>query len=125
VLFSLAPSLAWAGAGRLMIGAGASVSFVTCLKLAAHWFPAGYFSMLSGILLVAGIAGAVSAGAPLRLLIDGFGWRPVVLAASAATGLLALIMWMLVRDDPDQRGYASYVAAPLPGFGAAGRPWEI
>jgi MFS family permease len=122
VLFSLAPSLAWAGAGRLMIGAGASVSFVTCLKLAAHWFPAGYFSMLSGILLVAGIAGAVSAGAPLRLLIDGFGWRPVVLAASAATGLLALIMWMLVRDDPDQRGYASYVAAPLPGFGAAGRP---
>lgn len=119
VLFGLAPSLAWASAGRFLIGAGVSVSFVTCLKLAAHWFPAGYYSMVSGILLVAGIGGAVSAGVPLRLLVDGAGWRPVMLGAAALTGLLALIIWMRVRDDPSERGYASYAAAVPPG--AAGR----
>ncbi len=119
VIFGLAPSLAWASAGRLLIGAGASVSFVTCLKLAAHWFPAGYYSMLSGMLLVAGIAGAVSAGVPLRLLVDGAGWRPVMLGMAAVTGLLAVIIWMQVRDDPSARGYASHAAALLPG--TAGR----
>ncbi|MCU0539549.1 MAG: MFS transporter [Desulfobacterales bacterium] len=119
VLFALAPSLAWASAGRLLIGAGVSVSFVTCLKLAAHWFPAGHYSMISGILLVAGITGAVSAGVPLRLLVDGAGWRPVMLGAAAVTGALALLIWIKVRDDPRERGYASHAAAALPG--AAGR----
>ncbi len=120
VLFALSPDLAWASVGRLMIGGGVSVAFVTCLKLAAHWFPAGYFSMISGILLVAGITGAVSAGVPLRLLIDGFGWRPVMLAAAAVTGLLATVMWVLVRDDPGDRSYATY-AASAPERSSAGR----
>ncbi len=119
LLFALSPNLVWASAGRLMIGGGVSVAFVACLKLAAHWFPASHFSMISGILLVAGIAGAVSAGVPLRLLIDGFGWRAVMLAAAAATAILATVLWVLVRDDPGERGYASYAAATpaMPGGG--------
>jgi MFS family permease len=122
VVFGLAESPAWAGAGRLMIGGGVSVAFVVSLKLAAHWFPPGYFSMISGILLVVGIAGALSAGVPLRLLVDGFGWRPVMLGVSVVTGALALIMWLLVRDDPGQRGYASYVASAPPGSGGGAGP---
>jgi predicted MFS family arabinose efflux permease len=118
VLFALSPSLAWASAGRLLVGAGLSVSFVCCLKLAAHWFPARHFSMVSGVLLVAGIIGAVTAGVPLRLLVDAAGWRPVMLGAAGATGLLALIIWMRVFDDPSARGYAGYAgAAPSSGGG--------
>ncbi|MCU0560172.1 MAG: MFS transporter [Desulfobacterales bacterium] len=123
VVFSLAPGPAWAAAGRLLIGAGVSVSFVTCLKLAAHWLPAGYFSTVSGILLVAGITGAVSAGVPLRILVDGFGWRAAMLGAAAATGALALAIWVLVRDDPVQRGYASY-AASVTTSPKGSRPFE-
>jgi MFS family permease len=110
ILFALAPSMAWACFGRLLIGGCVSVAYVVTLKLAAHWFPASYFSMISGLGLLAGITGAVTAGVPLRLLVDGFGWRPVLLAAAAMAGLLAAATWVLVRDDPGQRGYRSYAA---------------
>ena len=64
--------------------------------------------MISGLGLLAGILGAVTAGVPLRLLVDSFGWRPVIMAAAALTGLLAAVTWVLVRDDPGDRGYQSY-----------------
>jgi MFS family permease len=108
ILFALSPSMAWACFGRLLIGGCVAVAYVVTLKLAANWFPASYFSMISGLGLLAGIIGAVTAGVPLRLLVDGFGWRPVMLAAAAVAGLLAAATWLLVRDDPAERGFRSY-----------------
>ena len=108
VLFALSGSMTWACLGRLLIGGCVSVAYVVALKLAVNWFPTAYFSMISGLGLLAGILGAVTAGVPLRLLVDGFGWRPVMLATAAASGLLAAVTWVLVRDDPRERGYRSY-----------------
>jgi len=112
IFFALSPSMTWACLGRLLIGGCVSVAYVVTLKLAVNWFPVRYFSMISGLGLLAGILGAVTAGVPLRLLVDGFGWRPVMLAAAAVTGLLAAATWVLVRDDPGERGYRSYAVCP-------------
>jgi MFS family permease len=122
VVFGLAPEPGWAGAGRLLIGAGVAVAFVVNLKLAAHWFPARYFSMISGIALLAGIMGAVTAGVPLRLLVDAFGWRTVTVAAAGATGMLAGIIWAVVRDDPSACGFRSYADSGPAGRATPGRP---
>lgn len=112
LLFALAPGYAAAGLGRLLIGASVGVAFVSMLKLAGHWFAPTRFAMLSGLALACGILGAVSAGVPLRLLVDAFGWRNVLSISAALTGLLAVILWLAVRDDPAERGYASYAPAP-------------
>ncbi|MCU0593366.1 MAG: MFS transporter [Desulfobacterales bacterium] len=114
VLFALSGSMTWACVGRLLIGGCVSVAYVVTLKLAVSWFPVKYFSMISGLGLLAGILGAVTAGVPLRLLVDAFGWRPVMLAAAAATGLIAVVTWVLVRDDPKERGYRSYAPPAAP-----------
>jgi MFS family permease len=117
VLFALSPGVNWACLGRLLIGGSVSVAYVVSLKLAANWFPASYFSTISGLGLLGGILGAVTAGVPLRLLVDAFGWRPVMMATAAFTGLLAAGTWVLVRDDPGERGYQSYAlfeAGPNP-----------
>jgi predicted MFS family arabinose efflux permease len=111
VVFALAPGVAWAGAGRLLIGGSVAVAYVVVLKLAVNWFPPAYFSMISGLSLLAGTLGAVTAGVPLRLLVDGFGWRAVILAAAGVTAALAAATWALVRDDPGERGYRGYGAA--------------
>jgi len=111
LLFALAPGYAAAGLGRLLIGGSVGVAFVSMLKLAGHWFAPTHFAMLSGLALACGVLGAVSAGVPLRLLVDAFGWRNVMRVAAALTGLLAAIIWFAVRDDPGQRGYASYAPA--------------
>ncbi len=112
LLFALAPGYAAAGLGRLLIGGSVGVAFVAMLKLAGHWFAPTRFAMLSGLALACGILGAVSAGVPLRLLVDAFGWRGVLCVSAALTGLLAVIMWLALRDDPVEWGYASYAPAP-------------
>lgn len=114
LLFALAHSLALVALGRLLIGASVGVAFVAMLKLSTHWFPASRFALFSGIALACGIIGAVFGGAPLRLLVDAFGWRGVMLAAGAITGAVALVNWLVVRDDPRERGFRSYMTAPPP-----------
>jgi len=108
LIFALAPDYAAAGLGRLLIGGSVGVAFVSMLKLAGHWFAPTRFAMLSGLALACGVLGAVSAGVPLRLLVDAFGWRNVMCVGAVLTGALAVAIWLAVRDDPAERAYASY-----------------
>lgn len=107
-LFALAPTVLLADVGRLMIGGSVAVAFVAMLKLASHWFPPKRFAAMSGLALFCGVAGAVSAGVPLRFLIDRLHWRPVMLASGLITLLITLGIWLFVRDDPAERHYKSY-----------------
>lgn len=114
LLFAVAPSVAWANAGRLAIGAAAGVAFVSMLKLASHWMPARQYAFASGVALFVGVMGATLAGPPLRIAVDGFGWRAVMGVSAVVTGAVAVAIWLVVRDDPAQRGYASFHAqAPM------------
>ncbi len=108
VLFAMAPSYAWAGAGRLLVGASVAVGFVAMLKVAGHWFAPRHYALVSGMALFTGVVGGVIAGVPLRILVEAFDWRPVMLVSAAVTALLAVMIWWRVRDDPSERGYASH-----------------
>ncbi len=107
--FALAPDAAWAGIGRLMIGGSVAVAFVGMLKLAGHWLPARQYALATGMALFCGIIGAVFAGVPLRMLVDLFGWRPIMLGSAVITCVVAIAIWWLVRDDPSERGYKSHM----------------
>ena len=110
LLFAVAPSFAWAAAGRLLIGASVAVGFVTMMKLASHWFAPHQFALATGLALLMGIVGGVVGGVPLRLLVEAYGWRAVMGAAGAVTAVLCLATWALVRDDPAARGYRGHFA---------------
>ncbi len=112
VLFALAPSIAWAGAGRLLIGGSVAVAFVCLLKLAANWFLPQRFAMVSGLALCSGIIGAVCAGTPLRILVDHFGWRSVILFSAAITAIIGVGTWVFVRDYPHEKGFLDFASAP-------------
>lgn len=107
-LFAAAPNILFANLGRLLIGGSVGVGWVALLMLSIHWFPPRRFAMTSGLGLFFGIAGAVSAGVPLRILADQFGWRPVMLASAGGSLIIAVSLWIIVRDDPSERGYASF-----------------
>ncbi len=108
LLFAFAPSFGWAGFGRLLVGASVAVAFVSTLKLASHWFSPQKYALASGMALFFGVAGGVMAGVPLRLLVEEFGWRGVMGSAGVFAALLCVAIWLLVRDDPAERGYASH-----------------
>jgi len=107
-LFAVAPNILLANIGRLLIGGSVGVAWVVLLMLSIHWFPPQRFAFMSGMGLFCGISGAVSAGVPLRILVDQFGWRPVMLASAGVSLIIALSLWIIVRDDPSERGYSSF-----------------
>lgn len=109
-LFAFSPSLFWANAGRLLIGASVAVAFVSMLKLATHWFAPRQFALVSGMALFCGVLGGVFAGVPLRLLVESFGWRAVMGVSAAVVACLCVAIWLRVRDDPGEAGYASHAA---------------
>jgi len=108
VLFALADSLWTASLGRGLIGASVAVAFVACMKLAGHWFPANRFATVTGISLLIGNLGGVLAGVPLSEAVASVGWRSAMLASAGVTLVLAALVWLWVRDDPSERGYASH-----------------
>lgn len=108
LVFALASAYLVVGTGRLLIGAGVGVAFVSMLKLATHWVPASRFALISGLALACGSLGGISAGVPLRLAVDALGWRWIMLGAGIATAVLAVATWLIVRDDPRERGFRSH-----------------
>jgi MFS family permease len=111
LLFGLAPNIFWANLSRLLIGASVAVAFVAMLKLAMHWFPARRFALVSGMALFFGLVGAISAGVPLRALVDLFGWRSVMVGSALLSFVIALGTWFFVWDDPSIVGYTSHAPA--------------
>ena len=107
-LFAWAPSLLFANLGRLLLGGAGGVAFVSCVKLATRWFDPRRFSTMPGLTVVCGTAGAVMAGVPLRILLDHFGWRPVMFISALLTLALVFVIWYIVHDDPSDSGYVSY-----------------
>ena len=107
-VFAMSPDTWTANLGRLLIGGSVGVAFVSMLKLASHWMPSRQFALTSALALAIGVFGAVFAGAPLRILVDEFGWRAMMWVSAGATLMLAFVTWFMVQDDPATRGYKSY-----------------
>jgi sugar phosphate permease len=121
VMFGLAPNLWMAYAGRFLVGASVAVAFVTCMKLAGHWFPDNRFATVTGVSLLVGNAGGVLAGVPLAETVAAFGWRASMAASGVLTFGAAAAIWLFARDDPRDRGYRSHAHARVLKKGSL--PW--
>ena len=112
-LFGATSNFAVACAGRAIIGGATAAGWLVLLKLATHWFPARRFAMLSGLGLFFGNLGALVAQVPLRLLIESFGWRNVVLGSGTILLGVCAAVWSTVRNDPAEIGLESHAPAAL------------
>ena len=119
LLFASASSILPANLGRFLIGGAVGVAYVAILRLATGWFKPRFFATLSGLTLACGVAGAVSAGVPLHVLVIRLGWRPTMFVAAVILLLLGIAIRLIVRDDPSERGFRSFtVADPGSAFSA-------
>lgn len=122
-LFGVTHSFVLACVGRAIIGGATAVGWVVLLKLTTHWFPQRRFAMLSGLGLLFGNFGALTAQVPLRISIQHFGWRPVVLVSSGVVLLTGVLAALFVRNDPGEKGYRSEAPAGV-GVAHAGI-WDL
>ncbi len=112
-LFGSTSNFALACAGRAIIGGSTAVGWLVVLRLAAHWFPSRKFGMLTGLGLCFGNLGALFAQVPLRIGVEYFGWRGTALASAALILAIGILAWIVVRDDPSQRGLETYAPPEL------------
>jgi sugar phosphate permease len=115
LLFALAPAWELAAVGRTLVGVGVSVAFIAILKISAVWFAPNRFATLNGVTLFAGNLGAVVAGAPLAWAVSMASWRSVFVVLAALSALLGVATWLVVRDRPQERGFAPVSTAVAPG----------
>ena len=92
LLFAYAPSVEAANAGRFITGAGGAALYACCVKIAHASFDSRRFALLGGATILIGMFGAALGQAPVAVLIDIGGWRPVMFwVALAALPLGALV----------------------------------
>jgi MFS family permease len=85
--------------GRVLVGAGDAMTFISVLRLVALWFPprrAPLMMQLTGIL---GQAGQIAAAVPLVALLEHAGWEPSFLVAGCV-GVGVAVAAFLVLADP-------------------------
>lgn len=99
LLFAMADSLLMAGVGRFLTGVGAAFAAVNCLKLIANWFPYRRFAFMAGLMMTVAMFGAVGGQAPLAAFIQKMQWRHAVEVIGFAGFFLALLFWIIVRDQ--------------------------
>jgi sugar phosphate permease len=120
VLLGLAPNVFVAILGRTLVGLGIAMLFVPTMKVLAEWFRVREFATMTGILMAMGGMGSLIAAAPLAWLSSWIGWRLSFVIVGLITLLLAVLVWIFVRDRPESLGWPSpsgKLKRELPGIG--------
>lgn len=99
--FASTDSLITAALGRFLIGIGSAFSFIGVLVLVSRWFPPQQFALLAGIAQLMSSIGAMFGEMPLAALIGQVGWRSASFILSFIGLILAVFIWMIIRDYPD------------------------
>jgi sugar phosphate permease len=99
-MFAAAQSAGSLVVARALLGFGTASFLMAPCALYARWFPPERFSTFTGIHLGLGTLGALLATAPLAFATAAVGWRATFLGIGAATALIGVAIWLIVRDDP-------------------------
>lgn len=100
IAFGMTDNFLMACLARLMIGFGSAFAAVGTMKLAANWFPATRFALLTGLMVTIGMLGAIGGEAPLALLVDNFGWRTSMIIMGILGLFLAVLLVIVASDSP-------------------------
>lgn len=111
--FGLTNSVALASIGRFFMGIGSAFSFIGALLLVSRWFPPHYFALLAGFVQFMSSIGAICGQVPLAASVAKWGWRHNIMTIAAIGVILAVLVWLVVRDYPSSAAKAKHTASNL------------
>ncbi|OKO92435.1 arabinose ABC transporter permease [Bradyrhizobium sp. NAS80.1] len=107
---------------RAMIGLGVAAALTAGLKSIILWFPRERVALLNGYMVMLGSLGAVTATAPVEHLLAWMGWRQLFEILAAATGAIAILIYIVV---PERGAVPSAARATLGSVFGDRRFWRI
>jgi len=109
VIFGFSPFIAIAFLGRILVGLGVSVVYVSILKTLSEWFKPDEFGTMTGITSFIGNMGGILAQAPLVAIVGWISWRSTFVAIGLLSICLAFVVYRIVRNSPTEIGLAAIV----------------
>lgn len=100
MLMGATGALSWAVVGRVLVGVGVSAIYVCNFKLLTEWFPPRQMVLVGGVFMAMGGVGALGAATPLALMSEHLGWRLTLVVVGGLSLVMALAVWLVVRDRP-------------------------
>lgn len=104
-LFANAQTVAVAEFSRLLMGLVAAPAFAAALFLVANWFPPERFATIVGFTELLGMSGSMLGQVYLAASIAHVGWRETLVRFSILGILIAISVWVIVRDRPRKSIY--------------------
>ena len=88
---------------HFLVGIGNAASFMATVYLCSRWFSGERLTGALSWVFALSQLGILFAATPLALASATLGWRWAFVVMGAASGLVGLLFWLLVRDDPPDR----------------------
>ncbi len=107
VVMGLAPTFGVLYMGRVVVSFGASLAWLSVLKVIMNWFRSREVATVTGLSGAINNSGQLIAATPLALLIIAIGWRMSFMTAAGVSLIVALLNWFIVKDSPKHAGLPS------------------
>ena len=97
---AVAPTIGVAIVGRILVGAGDAMTFISVSRLLASWFNGRILPLLSQAMGTLGAFGQVLSAIPLSIVLHRYGWEPAYLSAAALSVIAFILVALFVRNAP-------------------------
>lgn len=114
-LLAVAAGFPLAITGRVLVGAGDAVTFISVLRLVSGWFPPRRVPLMTQLTGLLGQLGQILSAIPLLAVLYRDGWS-VAFGSAAALGLLAVVLVVAVVRDPPLRAPPAEPTTALDGL---------
>ncbi|MBW0253315.1 nitrate/nitrite transporter [Cellulomonas sp. PS-H5] len=122
-VLALAPSAGWVLAGRVLVGAGDALTFVSVVRLVPAWFAARRVPVMTQLTGSLGQLGQVLSAVPVVALLHAEGWRTTFLSVAAVGVVATVAVVAVVRDAPAEADVpVGALAGPDAPAGRAAEP---
>jgi MFS family permease len=108
VALALSPSIGIAITGRILVGAGDAMTFISVIRLLASWFSGRILPQLSQWTGNIGALGQVLSAVPLSWALHSVGWSTSFVAAAALSAVAFVLVFVLLADGHEPGAVAAH-----------------
>jgi sugar phosphate permease len=111
VTLAFAPSIGIAIGGRILLGAGDAMTFISVIRLLASWFNGRMLPQVSQWTGNVGALGQVLSALPFSFALHYFGWVPAFVGAAALSALALVVVLLFLSNGREPGAHPAHVAS--------------
>ncbi|MCP4922772.1 MAG: MFS transporter [bacterium] len=108
-----ADSWGYPAAGRILIGMGSSGAFLGVFKILHMYFPKRHVIVLLGTSVTIGLIGGIYGGAPVKFLMEAFGWMAVTKVMISIGIVFTIFMYLAIPEMSHKKSDQSTISGDL------------